>query len=125
MHPAEPAQLGEDAKRSSQTSSALPSQQQHDVVNLIDLSDPADEPTPQGSASKDANMNNSSNNPAPSQAMPPPENVSSEMKDKIAEELPPSKLLHSNSKVDAPSRDSLTRQDSRTLETDEFHDAQS
>ncbi|KAH7092486.1 hypothetical protein FB567DRAFT_435725 [Paraphoma chrysanthemicola] len=52
------------------------------------------------------------------------ENVPASTQEKIAQELPPSKLLNSNPAPE-PKQDSLTRQDSETHENDEFHDAQS
>lgn len=54
-----------------------------------------------------------------------PEVVSSENQAKFAEELPPSKLLHSNPAKVASREDLLRRIDSETLEDEEFHDAQS
>lgn len=54
-----------------------------------------------------------------------PDTVSPEAKERIAKELPPSKLLHSNPKAEAQESDALRRLDTETQEEDEFHDAQS
>lgn len=75
----------------------------------------------------------SSNSANPSNPQPPPpekpasqlEVTSSEEQPKFAEELPPSKLLHSNPAKVASREDLLRRIDSETLEDEEFHDAQS
>jgi hypothetical protein len=53
------------------------------------------------------------------------ENVPASTQEKIAKELPPSKLLNSNPAPEPKRDDSLRRQDSETHEEDEFHDAQS
>lgn len=53
------------------------------------------------------------------------ESVPHDVKEKIAQELPPSTLLHSNPKPEARKDDLLRRKDSETEETEEFHDAQS
>ncbi|KAF2822618.1 hypothetical protein CC86DRAFT_396811 [Ophiobolus disseminans] len=55
------------------------------------------------------------------QTQEPPQHV----KEKIAAELPPSTLLHSNPRPEARKDDLLRRKDSETQEDDEFHDAQS
>ncbi|EUC50843.1 hypothetical protein COCMIDRAFT_32037 [Bipolaris oryzae ATCC 44560] len=81
---------------------------------------------------------NSSNPTDPSNAQPPPlenlalekpasqpETAPSENPPKFADELPPSKLLHSNPAKEAHKDDLLRRTDSQTLEEEEFHDAQS
>ncbi|EUC34099.1 hypothetical protein COCCADRAFT_4445 [Bipolaris zeicola 26-R-13] len=75
----------------------------------------------------------SSNSTDPSNPQPPPtekpasqpDPVSSENPPKFADELPPSKLLHSNPAKEAHKDDLLRRTDSQTLEEEEFHDAQS
>lgn len=54
-----------------------------------------------------------------------PDTISNERKEEIAQELPPSKLLHSNPKDEASKNDALRRKDSETQEEDEFHDAES
>ncbi|KAL6165651.1 Oxysterol-binding protein OBPa [Exserohilum turcicum] len=54
-----------------------------------------------------------------------PETISSQRQEKFAEELPPSKLLHSNPAPEPRKDDLLRRKDSETQEDDEFHDAQS
>ncbi|RAR09254.1 potassium transport protein 1 [Stemphylium lycopersici] len=54
-----------------------------------------------------------------------PDIISPENQERIAKELPPSKLLNSNLAEEAQKDDLLRRKDSETLEDDEFHDAQS
>ncbi|USP76202.1 uncharacterized protein yc1106_03476 [Curvularia clavata] len=54
-----------------------------------------------------------------------PETVSTEHQPKFTDELPPSKLLHSNPAKVASREDLLRRVDSETQESEEFHDAQS
>lgn len=51
--------------------------------------------------------------------------ISEDRKADIAQELPPSKLLHSNPKNETNLNDALRRKDSETQEDDEFHDAES
>jgi hypothetical protein len=53
------------------------------------------------------------------------EDLPPEVKAKIAQALPPSKLLNSNPEPEPRNPDLLRRKDSDTLEVDEFHDAQS
>jgi hypothetical protein len=45
--------------------------------------------------------------------------------DRLAQELPKSKLLHSNPEPEPRKNDLLRRKDSETQEDDEFHDAES
>lgn len=54
-----------------------------------------------------------------------PADLAPELKEKIARELPPSKLLHSNPAPEPKNPHLLERKDSNTNEVDEFHDAQS
>jgi hypothetical protein len=54
-----------------------------------------------------------------------PENISESTKEKIAEQLPASKLLNSNPDPEPRRADKLHRTDSETQEVEEFVDAQS
>ncbi|CBX91384.1 hypothetical protein LEMA_P068920.1 [Plenodomus lingam JN3] len=54
-----------------------------------------------------------------------PGNLDPEMQRKLEQELPKSKLLHSNSEAEPQKKDLLRRKDSNTEDVDEFHDAQS
>lgn len=56
---------------------------------------------------------------------PQPDTMPLEAQPKFADELPPSKLLNSNPAKFASREDLLRRVDSETLESEEFHDAQS
>lgn len=112
-----------------------PQQQEQAVGNLIDLHDPADspanvrayEPTHRISLPKDIKTVDPNYPPTlPIQSPQSPHvDISPEKKEKIAQELPPSKLLHSNPQEETHANDLLKRKDSETQEDDEFHDAQS
>jgi hypothetical protein len=53
----------------------------------------------------------------------PNDDISESMREQIARELPPSKLLNSNPEVEPHRNDTLRRKDSETLEVEEFVDA--
>lgn len=114
---------------------AHPTQQQQSVGNLIDLDDPSDRPANAQadgpihriSLPRDINTTDPNNPPTLPFQTPksPDKDISPDTKAKIAQELPPSRLLHSNPKEESHANDLLKRKDSDTLEEDEFHDAQS
>lgn len=83
---------------------------------------------PSRSVSKDKSPSNPSNpaiSPLHSEAKSQPEVVPDSTKAKIADELPPSKLLNSNPEPEPHRADKLHRMDSETQEEEEFVDAQS
>lgn len=96
-------------------------------VGKMNLDGPAEHEIIDRSISKGSSQSDPSN-PAVTptdKSLPEPGNPSADKKAKFTSELPPSTLLHSNPKQEARRDDLLTRKDSETQETDEFHDAQS
>jgi hypothetical protein len=87
-----------------------------------------DGPATHAPLSKNSSIPNDPSNPPTipfQKPKPVPESdISPENREQISEELPPSKLLHSNPAPE-PRKDPLRRKDSETHEDDEFHDAQS
>lgn len=139
--------------QSTRTSQSPQTEKPSEVANLIDLDDAPAVTTPAATPKKKDNMlrsmealkieesttshgsanlmdlepSNPSNQPVLPLHKPKslPDSVSPEAKEKIAKELPPSKLLHSNPKAESQDSDALRRLDTETQEEDEFHDAQS
>ncbi|CAO2649835.1 Nn.00g011270.m01.CDS01 [Neocucurbitaria sp. VM-36] len=123
VHSEKPAQPVHPVRTEPQ---ALPQHQEQVVsgLNNLNLDGPA---APRHSIPKDTHASKPLNNPlVPSHELKSPAGeLSPETRDKIAEELPPSKLLHSNPAPEPKNPDLLRRKDSETQEDDEFVDAQS
>lgn len=103
----------------------LPHRPKDNTANLIDLDDT---PTPSPPTKEQPDHDSNPSNPALLPLDKPkttPDHLSEETRDKLAQAMPPSKLLHSNPAHPAQKDDALTRKDSETLEEDEFHDAES
>ncbi len=126
--PKQPQQSMEDAKRSGPISTTLLAhqQKQQDVGNLIDLRSPTGE-TPLHPVESKVPVVNATmiNQAALKELKSPTESISSELRDQVAQEMPPSRLLHSNPEKAPQGRNVLRRLDSRTQEPEEFHDAES
>jgi hypothetical protein len=83
-------------------------------------------PAPSHSLSKGTFASNPSNPPVVPLGRPntrPNDDIPESMREQIARELPPSKLLNSNPQVEPHRNDTLHRKDSETLEVEEFVDA--
>ena len=82
--------------------------------------------TPSHSLSKGTFDSDPSNPPVIPAGRPsarPNDEIPESMREQIARELPPSKLLNSNPQVEPRRNDTLHRKDSETLEVEEFVDA--
>ncbi|OAL57353.1 hypothetical protein IQ07DRAFT_33712 [Pyrenochaeta sp. DS3sAY3a] len=113
-------------KNAHSESHHLPTSQE-EVMNDLSGLNLDDKLTPSNSLPRDVKTVDAQNQPITPTHTPTslPTTISKDRKADIAQELPPSKLLHSNPKNEANLNDALRRKDSETQEDDEFHDAES
>ncbi|KAH8723763.1 hypothetical protein GQ44DRAFT_619635 [Phaeosphaeriaceae sp. PMI808] len=126
QHPVQPSEPAQTAEAIQTATVSSPQHLQKGFGNLINLDDPAPDVL-DNSLSKNTFQSDPSNPAIIPYGKPKsqPENISDNTKTKIAQELPPSKLLNSNPASEPHSGDRLRRKDSETQSDDEFVDAQS